>query len=240
MADARYEIDSISSTEPDSFQGLTKTWFSTGGAQVYVLHKPENQYRAGDIIEGTVTQDKGGNLKFTRAKNQFYNPATNTTSVSASIPGLHGQQMPLADPVVAAAPLPDYMPRPTTKVPEAAPEKVFKADPDKMKQTYTLEVAKNMSIARQVAVKAAVELTASWNYNAEKFYKVYVDVMVLLSEPDWTKFAAPIDNRFENELPPVENYDNLPTDADVAATATEQFDNDLDRALAENLADPKK
>jgi len=81
-------------------------------------------------------------------------------------------------------------------------QKVYKADPDKMAQEKNLEIAKNKAIMRQVAVKAAVELTLAKfeDYDKNVFRSVYVDCMELLSEPDWTVFKV---------------TDVLPTDEEV-------------------------
>jgi hypothetical protein len=230
MADASYEITEILVTEPNAYQGLDKTHFVTGGAEVYMFHKIANTPKVGDILEGSITYDRGQNMKFTRAKTgQYASPAPVTPAQDPRIT----QQVSLQDYADAKPALP----KPTTKAASAAPERTYKADPDKMKQTYSLEVAKNMSIMRQVSLKAAVDLVVAGK--SDDLIKAYTDGMMLLSEPNWTKFAAPMDEKYENELPPVENYEEGPTEEEVAAVDGDDFDNDLDRALAGKLADPK-
>lgn len=110
-------------------------------------------------------------------------------------------------------------PRPThTSAPAPQPErKQFKADPDKMKQEFTLEQAKNMSIQRQVAVKGAIDLIVAGQGDYASFHAIYVDIMEVLSEPNWHNFRmqATVDpTTFDNE-PPLELYDQLPTEEDV-------------------------
>jgi hypothetical protein len=236
MAQASYEVEEITATEPNAFNGLDKTWFITGGASVYMFHKTANTPKVGDILEGSITYDRGQNMKFTRAKTgQYASPAPVTPAQDPRIT----QQVSLQDFADAKPPLP----KPMEKSPVTQQlDRVYKADPDKMKQEYTLAQATNMSIQRQTAVKAAVELIIhgeSKDYDTEHLYKCYTDIMILLSEPDWTKFATPMDEKYENELPPVENYEDGPTDEEVAAVDGDGFDNDLDRAMNNAIAKDK-
>lgn len=245
---ANYEVEEIISTEPKAYQGLDKTYFMTGGAQVYMFHKSENTPKVGDILDGSITYDRGQNMKFTKTKPNAYSkpypvpPATQTLT-QVALEQFKDDQPELAPKQVSLQEFADKLPalpKPTDKIPTAHKgeasylgERTFKADPDKMKQEYTLAQATNMSIQRQVALKGAIELVVAGK--SDDVVESYVDLMRLLSEPDWAKFDAPMDDRFENDLPPVESYDNLPTDEQV-----DDYDNDLDRAFAKDLADPKK
>ena len=231
MANANYEVEEITVTEPNAYQGLDKTWFITGGASVYMFHKTQNTPKVGDILEGSIGYDRGQNMKFTKTKpNAFGGPAPVTPAND-----LIRQQVSLQDYADAKPALPKPTEKPADKPYTGSS---YKADPDKLKQEYSLDVAKNMSIQRQVAVKATVDMFTGV-YDVEKFYKMYVDIMILLSEPDWSKFATPVDEKYENDLPPVESYVDGPTDEEVAAVDGDEFDNDLDRAMNNAIAKDK-
>lgn len=59
--------------------------------------------------------------------------------------------------------------------------RVAKADPDKLKQEYELEVARNQSIQRQVAVKGVIELITHDKVELTDFGKEYNKIMKLLT-----------------------------------------------------------
>lgn len=172
------KVTTIQSRTPDDFNGLTRTWFEAEGYEkpIYMFSKPDNPINVKDELIGTVSQDKAGNLKFTKEKKPF-------------------------------------IPAPPTQ------ERTYRADPDKMKQEFTLEQARNMSIQRQVAVKGAVDLVVAGK--AHDIMLAYVDLMTLLAEPDWYKFKMELGlqeqiedpeialDRAFDDLPPVENYEDL-------------------------------
>lgn len=64
--------------------------------------------------------------------------------------------------------------------------RVAKADPDKLKQERELEIARNQSIQRQVAVKAAVELVVSDKIKLDELDTYYDKFMDKLTTP-WSK-----------------------------------------------------
>ena len=165
--DAEYEIESIISTEENAFNGLSKTWFTSGGGQMYIFHKPENIPVMGQILTGTVIADKRGSLKFTKKKIE---------------------------------PFPSSRPQPVqTAIPNKPEPKTYKADPDKMKQEFTLEQARNMSIQRQVGLKATVDLILGDKRSYDQLTDTYFDMMEILSEPNWQTLTQ----------------DKLPTDEQV-------------------------
>jgi hypothetical protein len=93
--------------------------------------------------------------------------------------------------------------------------KKFEADPVKLKQEFNLEVHKNQSIQRQVAVKGVVDLIVAGKRDYAQLEDTYNDLMVLLNPKqveikpvetvtDKGDFAA---INFEPDLPPVEVYD---------------------------------
>ncbi len=59
--------------------------------------------------------------------------------------------------------------------------KSFQADPIKLKQEYSLEVAKNLSIQRQVAVKGVVDLIVAGKREYGDLQITFDDLMVLLN-----------------------------------------------------------
>lgn len=69
--------------------------------------------------------------------------------------------------------------------------KEFKADPAKMKQDLSLEVARNQSIQRQVAVKAAVDLIVAGKIEYDEMYRTYGYIMELLTNHDWRSVVNP-------------------------------------------------
>lgn len=198
-----YTIDSIIGVEKDSYLGLDKTMFTTGGATVYMLHKPDNAPRAGDVIDGTIALDRRQNMKFTKTKSEQF------TTTQKPYPVTPTSQIPTSSVVEVTTPDPTKIP--TT---EAPPTKRFQADPDKMAQDLNVAKATNMSIQRQVAIKSAVDLVVAGKY--DDLTTTYVNIMQLLSEPDWRKFDAP---------------DLTPTEADVM-----QSDDELGRAFDEAIA----
>lgn len=179
---ATYTVKKIVSSEDAQWQGLYKTYFITSGKTVYILTKPQNVPAQGDVLEGSISQDKAMNYKFTKDKVE------------------QGAQSPQTASTPSAA--------------LSAIAKQYKADPDKMQQDFTLEKAKNMSIQRQVAVKGAVELIVAGKAELTDLHVTYTDLMRLLTEPNWETFVANYTE--DDDLPPVEVYDNLPTDDDVA------------------------
>lgn len=91
--------------------------------------------------------------------------------------------------------------------------KHFAADPKKMQQDLNLEIKRNQSIQRQVAVKGAVELISVGVRKYSDLTAVYNDLMRLLNpeqvleetyevedQGDFAKFLA-------DDQPPVQNYD---------------------------------
>lgn len=188
---ASYKVDTVIETLPNAYMGLDKTFFTTGGMTVYMFHQLGNEPKPGAILEGTINEDRRRDLKFTKPKLPQYAPTTPQQT-----------QAPLPSVKVAVEP-PKPLPAPVTV------ERTFKADPDKMKQQMTLETATNMSIQRQVAVKATVELIVSGKRDYLQLHETYVHIMEMLSEPDWKKFSVP-------DGPPIDNYDFLPTDEDIA------------------------
>lgn len=201
-----YVIDTIIHTEKDSFEGLDKTHFTTGGATVYLFHRPGNAPNAGDTLDGTIAYDRRQNMKFTKTKTGQYTPnevpPTRLAPPKPQLP-IIGELPPIPEPEAA-----------TRQV-----DKVYKADPDKMKQEYTLEQARNMSIQRQVAAKGAIDLVIAGR--ASDIVKTYTDLMTLLSEPDWRRFLA-----HDDEPPFSYSPDQIPTDEEVLSSV-----NDLENQL---------
>lgn len=183
--DAEYEIDSIIGTEENAFNGLSKTWFTSGGGQMYLFHKPENLPVVGQVLTGTVSADKRGSLKFTKKKIEPF-PSNRPQPVQTAISSV-------------------------TKPQERAVEsKTYKADPDKMKQEFTLEQARNMSIQRQVGLKATVDLILGGIRTYDQLIGTYCDMMEILSEPNWRELEELKD--IEADMPPIESYDVVPED----------------------------
>lgn len=90
----------------------------------------------------------------------------------------------------------------------AAPQaKVYKADPDKLAQDYTLETAKNMAIQRQVAVKGAVDLIVAGRVAYTGLHEAYASLMELLSEPQWTKFRVVYEDVVPDDIMDEESLD---------------------------------
>lgn len=104
--------------------------------------------------------------------------------------------------------------------------KEFKADPAKMKQEFSLEVARNQSIQRQVALKAAVELTIAdgTGIPTEVVTEYFNHFMGLLATPwqpteDMTaeEFDQVVEeagdfkkiNPVDDDLPPLSAYEEL-------------------------------
>lgn len=73
--------------------------------------------------------------------------------------------------------------------------KEFKADPQKLKQDFTLAVAQNLSIQRQVAVKGVVELIVAGKRDYKDLQVTFDDLMGLLSVH---RDATPTDEEVEN------------------------------------------
>lgn len=181
---SRVTIGTIISVEANAFNGLTKTMFTRpeGGETIYMFSKPENVPAQGDQLDGDVTRDKGGKLKFTKAKADGFQGSTQGATGAPQRP--------------------------------ATASKVYKADPDKLKQEMTLETARNQSIQRQVAVKGAVELIVAGKREYDQLHTTYVSLMELLTEHDWQKFGSPSEP--ESDGPPLDNYaDQVPTEAEV-------------------------
>lgn len=211
-----YTVDEIIEHIPNDYAGLDRTIFTTGGSTVYMFHKPENSPEPGTVLDGTIAYDKRQNMKFTKAKSGVW---ANQAPPLPPAPVTPAAQVGIPTPAGAPA-----MPKPTPPQVTRQPNKVYKADPDKMKQEFTLEQARNMSIQRQVALKAAVDLISlSAPYSSRGFSKIYTDMMALLSEPDWRKFQIQDDDQ-----PTSESDDYIPTAAEVDALDGAET---LDRAL---------
>lgn len=159
---AIYPVSTVVQEVPDDFAGLTRTWFTTNGQTAYALHKPENPIRVGDSLDGTIAVDKRGNNKFTRTK-QFPSPTPTAVPVTMAPPG------PVPVPTHTATPAP----------------RRYEADPAKMKQEYNLDVAKNMSIQRQVAMKGVVDLVVAGKRDYDTLIDTYCDLMEILTTVDW-------------------------------------------------------
>ena len=84
----------------------------------------------------------------------------------------------------------DFQPNQPPLVSPESTAKTYKADPDKMKQEYTLDVARNMSIQRQVCLKGAIELIVAGKRDYDELVETYVDLMELASEIDWESFKG--------------------------------------------------
>ncbi len=211
---ATYKIDEIITTLDKDFKGLSRTYFTVDGAEVYMFHQPDNKPQAGQEIEGIIAYDKSQKLKFTRAKTgQWANTSSNIEQRLVET---------TSAPLVASAPKPTPAPLPRPSVTKQ-PDKVYKADPDKMKQDFTLQQATNMSIQRQVALKATIDLIVEDARKYSQLHETYTDIMGLLSEPDWRKFIPDL-----HEVS-IENYDRIPTDEDIEnMDGAEAFD----RAIA--------
>lgn len=100
----------------------------------------------------------------------------------------------------------DYKPAPKTPP----------ADPLKLKQEMTLEVAKNLSIQRQVAAKSAIELIVAGKRDYADLQVTFDDLISLINPKQLDTDRAnelnqELDQGFkeamENDLPPVENYE---------------------------------
>lgn len=224
---AIYKVDEIIATLDRDYKDLSRTYFMVGGQEIYIFHKPENAPKAGQELEGTIAYDKSNHLKFTKAKTgQFANTSQGIEQrlVEATNP-----------PLVAPVPMPAQKPIPAPLPPAQVtkqPEKVFRADLDKMKQDFTLQQATNMSIQRQVAVKGAVDLIVAKARLYSQFYETYTDIMELLSEPNWRNF------KLSKEEVPIENYDRIPLEEDVdAMDGAEAFDRAIQRATDEAQGD---
>jgi len=196
--DAEYNIDAIISTEADAFQGLSKTWFESGGGQMYIFHKAENVPVVGQILTGSVVADKRGSLKFTKKKVEPF-PSKRPQPVQTS------PAFKMAEAVM-----------PATQ--QAMRDKIYKADPDKLKQEYTLEQARNMSIQRQVGLKATIDLIVAGHRSYDQLIDTYADMMEILSEPDWRELEEL--KELEAALP---SKDVLPTDKQVESTEEDEF-----------------
>ena len=83
--------------------------------------------------------------------------------------------------------------------------KTFKADPEKMKQEWTLEVARNQSIQRQVAYKGVIDLVVSDKIELGEFELWFDLSMNFLANP-WNKEAV----QEAEDQPPVEVYEGIP------------------------------
>lgn len=165
---------------------LDKTWFKTAEGQVlYLFHKPANVPTRGEVLTGTIMSDKRQQLKFTKDK-ATGGPGTDATGG----PGIGPTGGPNSQ-----------SPAPSTPPPSRA----YKADPDKMKQDFTLEKARNMSIMRQTALKGAVALIVADKVAYTGLHEAYTGLMELLSEPDWTKFQVKL----------TDTGDYLPTDYEM-------------------------
>jgi hypothetical protein len=99
--------------------------------------------------------------------------------------------------------------------PRSSGAKTFQADPKKLKQEMTLEVAKNLSIQRQVAMKGAVDLIVADKRKYNQLHDTYADLMQLLNPdqaPDpFDGVEVPMTDMgdFAAEQPPIEAYDQL-------------------------------
>lgn len=76
-------VDQIVNSEPNNFQGLTKTTFQTSaapGQTVYMFHQPQNAPQVGTVLEGSITPDRRGMNKFTKAKDPNYGGGSSSQS----------------------------------------------------------------------------------------------------------------------------------------------------------------
>lgn len=202
-----YTVETIVSTTPNVDQyGNSRTVFTTGGNAVYMTHQPKNTPTTGSVLDGTVAPDRAKNLKFTKTP---WNPDAS----QAPAPVTAAPQPPTAPSTQAAA-----GPRAST----------YKADPDKMKQEFSLEKARNMSIQRQVAAKGAIDLVVAGKVEYNAFYQTYAAIMHLLSEPDW-EAASGVNLLGHDRIP----LDEL-ADADLEPGAL--FDRAMDKAEAEDYS----
>jgi hypothetical protein len=190
-----YVVDTVISRNPDDYLGMTRIWFTAGGVTAYMFVQPGNDIEPGQPLEGSMSTDKRGNNKFTKAK----------TFPGAPPKAAEAQQ--LEEPFESSPPLAKLEAPAATWTP---PAKTYKADPDKLKQEYSLDVAKNMSIQRQVAVKSTIDLIVAGKRKYSQLIGTYCDLMEILSEPDWRELEEL--KEMEESLPPVELYDNVPDD----------------------------
>jgi hypothetical protein len=70
-------VNQVVNVNPNAWseKGLSSTTFLSSASQnrpIYMLHKPGNEPRVGDTLDGTFAPDKQGNLKFTRTPNPQY------------------------------------------------------------------------------------------------------------------------------------------------------------------------
>lgn len=79
------KVESIGKVEPNSFNGLTKTTFLSEGRVIYIFTKAGNEPSEGDQLDGDVAQDKAGNLKFTKTKNESYGGPQRTAQPKSEI-----------------------------------------------------------------------------------------------------------------------------------------------------------
>lgn len=99
----------------------------------------------------------------------------------------------------------------------ATPTKSYTADPKKLKQEFALEVAKNQSIQRQVALKACVELICYGKREYAELADTFHEAMGLLY-PGYKKT--------DGEVPPAEDGETMVDQGDFAKT-THEADDDL-------------
>ncbi len=68
-------VNQVVQTEPNSFNGLTKTTFLSTASQnepVYMFTQPQNAPQVGATLDGTLARDQRGKLKFNKTPNPAY------------------------------------------------------------------------------------------------------------------------------------------------------------------------